>query len=413
MEYRTIFHMIRKNGPNYRWYILAIACIAVAFISGAGRLCMPVLFKEISQKLNLDLVSIGTVWGMDPLAGIFIGLPAGLIADRFGVKRTLVLVCFAAAVFGMLRGLSINFITLAGSMFLYGIFSGTASNVVTKATALWFDEKRIALANALVNVMWSLGSITATMTSATVLSPALGGWREVLFFWAAPCFIAGLLWLFTGRDPAKGEIHKAANEQVPFKQAMLHVMGVKQVWIIGLVCLAHYGATMGCVGYMAIYLRNIGWSTTAADSAFTVLNGVGTLGIIPMVMLSDRLKSRKAILGLAIVTFTMMLALFPFVNAAGIWLLLIVVGFLRAGAPSMISVMIFETEGIGGTYGGTAIGLSSSVGMVGAFLAPPIGNAFARYSAGAPMLFWAVLSILAMAPLFFTKEKTRNILQAN
>jgi hypothetical protein len=51
--------------------------------------------------------------------------------------------------------------------------------------------------------------------------------------------------------------------------------------------------------------------------------------------------------------------------------------------------------------------------MCGAFLAPPLGNSFAKYSQGAPLLFWAGLSILALIPLFFTKERTKNILQAN
>ena len=232
-------------------------------------------------------------------------------------------------------------------MFLYGFLGASAPNIVAKATALWFDEKRIALANALINVAWSLGSMSASMFSATALSPALGSWRQVMFFWAAPCLLAGLLWLFTGREPAKGEVHQVTNVTAPFRQALAHVMHVKQVWVIGLITLAHYGATMGFMGSLAIYLRNIGWTTTAADSAFTALNGVGTLGVIPMVLLSDKIKSRKGNVALSIITFTGLLALFPFVITPGIWLLIIVVGFLRAGAPSIINVMVFESEGIG------------------------------------------------------------------
>jgi MFS family permease len=78
-------------------------------IAGLERMGLPVLFKEISSNLNLSLVSIGTIWGMDPLAGIFVSLPGGLLADRFGVKRTLTLVCILAAVFCALRGFSTNF----------------------------------------------------------------------------------------------------------------------------------------------------------------------------------------------------------------------------------------------------------------------------------------------------------------
>jgi NNP family nitrate/nitrite transporter-like MFS transporter len=413
MECHPLIHMIRKNGPNYRWYMLALASLVIALVSGAARMCLPVLFKEISINLNLNLVSIGTVWSMDPLAGILIGLPAGLFADRFGAKRTLVFICLAAGILGALRGFSVNFITLAATMFLYGLLGATAPNIVAKVTALWFDAKRIAMANAIVMVSWSLGSIASSMTSATLLSPALGSWRQVMFFWAVPCFLLGFVWLFTGREPEKGEVHQITNVTTPFRQALAHVIRVKQVWVIGLLTLAHYGCSMGFMGYLALYLRNIGWSNTAADGAFSVMNGVGTLGVIPMVLLSDKIKSRKAVLAISIIVFTAMLALLPFVNTAGIWLLLILTGFLRAGAPSIINVMVFESEGIGGAYGGTAMGLTSTVGMVGAFLSPPIGNYFAKYSPGAPILFWAALSALAIIPWFFTKEKTRIILQAS
>ena len=89
-------------------------------VTGVDRMCLPVLFKEISTDLGLNTVSLGTIWGMDPLAGIFVGLPAGLLVDRFGIKRTLTVVCILGGIFCALRGLSINFLTLAASMFLFG-----------------------------------------------------------------------------------------------------------------------------------------------------------------------------------------------------------------------------------------------------------------------------------------------------
>jgi len=66
---------------------------------------MPVLFKEISDTLHLSVGDIGVVWGMDPLAGVFVGLPAGLLADRFGIKKTLTILCILAGIFGALTRL--------------------------------------------------------------------------------------------------------------------------------------------------------------------------------------------------------------------------------------------------------------------------------------------------------------------
>ncbi len=396
----------RTNSSNFRWYILALAMMTTALVPGASRLCMPVLFKEISGDLGLNLVSIGTIWGMDPLAGIFIGLPGGLLADRFGIKRTLTVVGILAGIFGAMRGLSESFLFLAASMFLFGLLSASAPNIVAKVTGTWFKGRRLGLANALLMVSWSLGAMSATMFSATVFSPWLGGWRNVMFLWAIPCVLLGLLWLFTGREPAKNELPETAASAIPFRQAFSHVSRVKGVWLMGLLTLSHFGAATGFMGYLPLYLRNIGWTPTAADSSITVLSGVGTLGVIPMVMLSDRIGSRKAVLALSIISMTAILALLPFVNITGVWVLLIFCGFLRSGGPTMINVLIIEMKGVGGTYGGTAMGLASTISMVGAFLAPPLGNSFADVGAGVPLLFWAGLSILGLIPLLLFKTQT-------
>src|SRR5665647_2033659 len=100
-------------------------------------MALPVLFKEISLDLNLDMVSIGTIWGMDPLAGVFVCMLGGLMADRFGLKRTLVVTCILSGIFCALRGLSNNFISMAATMFLFGIVNSITFAVAPKVAAVW------------------------------------------------------------------------------------------------------------------------------------------------------------------------------------------------------------------------------------------------------------------------------------
>ena len=255
--------MIKKNNPNYKWYILFLTMLTYALIAGVARLCMPVLFKEIADNLHLDNTAIGTIWGMDPLAGIFVGLPSGLLADRFGIKRTLTVLCILAGVFGALRGFSTSFLTLAGTMFLFGLMAAAAPSVVPKVTAEWFSGKRLGLANGILNVAWSIGAMFATQLSATTFSPLLGGWRNVIFLYAVPCVALGLLWLFTGREPDKTENPELLTIKVPFRESLSHVIRMKQVWIIGLVFLTNWGASMGFIGYLPTYLKNQGWAPPA------------------------------------------------------------------------------------------------------------------------------------------------------
>jgi NNP family nitrate/nitrite transporter-like MFS transporter len=397
--------MLAKSNTNYRWYMLTLAMLTYGVIAGLARLCLPVLFKEISVDLKLDPVAIGTIWGLDPLAGVFIGLPSGLLADRFGVKRTLTILCLLAGIFSALRGFSVNFFSLGAFTFLFGFTAAAVPSIVPKVAAEWFSGQQLGLTNALLNVAWSIGAIIATMFSATVFSPLLHGWRNVIFLYSAPIIALGLLWMFTGREPDGTAAPETAASRIPFRQALSRVVRIKEVWIIGLILLTGWGATSGFVGYLPLYLRNIGWTTASADGAFTVYNAVCTAGSIPMVLLADKLHMRRGILIITMVAMSALLILLPFVNPLGVYLLIIVCGFIRSGSGPLLTVMIFELKNVGSAYGGTAYGLACALGMLGAFLGPPLGNSLESINQGLPFIFWGCLSVLSIPLFLLIKNK--------
>jgi MFS family permease len=373
-------------------------------IAGSARLCMPVLFPEISIELGLSMVAIGAIWGMDPLAGVLIGLPGGLLTDRFGVKRMLTVVCILTGVFGALRGFSVDFLSMAAFMFLFGLMAAVTPSIIPKITAVWFAGKRLGLANGMLNVAWSIGAVIATLSSATLLSPWLGGWRGVLFLFGVPPVILGLLWWWTGREPETQDTEhtKASGESLQISLA--RVVHIKDVWLIGFVLLTYWGANMGFAGYLPSYLRIVGWEEGLADTAMTLFSGIGVLGVIPMVLYSEKIGSRRTVIFLAILILALSIGLVPVVSRTGVWLLLIIGGLIRTGVAALANTLILETKGVGGTYGGTAIGLTNTLGMLGAFASPPIGNSLTAFSDHMPIFFWAILSIVALPLLLLVKE---------
>jgi predicted MFS family arabinose efflux permease len=380
--------------------------LAYGVIAGAERMCMPVLFKQISTDLNLNVVALGTIWGLDPLAGIFVGLPGGLLVDRFGMKRTMTAICVLAGVFCALRGWSVNFASMAIATFLFGTMAAVLPGIVPKTTAVWFKKEQLGLTNALIFISQSIFAMVATQTSATVLSPLLGGWRNVLFLLSVPAVIIGILWYFTGREPERKDVEINKTFQVPFRQSLSRVFHIKEIWIIGLITLLLWGGISGFLGYLPLYLRNIGWEPIEADTVLTVVNGAFLAGNIPMALLASRFTGYKMMLFIGISVTIISLGLLPVVNSTTIWPLIIISNFLRSGAAVATNVLIFEMRGVGSTYGGTAMGLVNSIGMVGAFIAPPIGNSFANISPSMPFLFWAGLVALSL-PLFIFLRKPK------
>ena len=98
-----------NGNSRYKWNVLAIAALTHTFAVAMPRICIPVLFQEISGDLGLSLVERGWIWGIVALGGILTVLPGGLLGDRFGVKRVLVVACFLGGIAGALRGTSDDF----------------------------------------------------------------------------------------------------------------------------------------------------------------------------------------------------------------------------------------------------------------------------------------------------------------
>jgi cyanate permease len=332
----------------------------------------------------------------------------GLLADHFGMKRTLVVACILGGILCALRGVSNSFVSLAATVFLFGLVDSITFTIAPKIAAIWFSGKDLGLATTLLMIAMSIFSMAATMLSATVLSPWLGGWRNVMFFIGAPAVLTGILWWIFGREPRKGEIPETIAARVPFREAFSKVSRNKQVWILGLVMLCFMGSMTGMSGYLAIYLRDIGWSGVNADAALTINSATGIIGCLPMIMLANRLRSHQGMFIFSMAVTAVSMALLPFVNELGVWLVLIISGLLRSAGPALANTLILNIKGIGGTYAGTALGLATSFGMLGAFAAPPLGNKLASISPGMPFIFWAVLAAACLPLFLLLREPERS-----
>jgi len=388
--------MINRSS-NYRWYILTLGVATHMLVVALPYFCMPVLFKEISDELGLDLVQIGIVWGMVSLPQLFAAFAAGMISDKFGATRTLGIACILVGIAGAMRGTSGGFTSMAIIMFLFGLVCIPLTFTTHKAAGEWFSGQQLGLANGILAMGMGLGTTTASMFSATVFSPLLGGWRNVMFLYGALAAVIGVLWLMARRRPAEGEVAHS-TETVPFRQALSHVTRLRAIWILSLFMLCINAYVCGVVGYLPLYLRDIGWTAVSADGALAALTGASVLGVIPLTILSDRIGLRKIIIYLAIFMIIVGVTLLSLFTGPAVWLAAVMVGIVQEAFFALLITMIMETRGVGATYAGTALGLATTFGGLGGFFSPPIGNRLAEINPRFAFLFWgAMIAVL----LFF------------
>ncbi len=397
--------MSDEHGATYRWYLLALLVVTGAFVAAMPFSCMPALFNEISEDLGLSLVQIGSVWGITSLAGVFVSLIAGVLSDRFGVKFVLSVSCLLVGITGALRGLSVDFLTLMVTTFINGIVRLTVPITVNKTVGIWFKGRKLGTAMGISAMGMGLGLMLGPMISATILSPLLGGWRNVLFLYGTVSVFVGILWFLFGREPRRVDSTTGYSGAVPVRQALSRLIRVKALWLIGFTLMFRSSCIMGMTGYLPLYLREQGWVAASADGTLAAFYGVSTMCVVPLSLLSDRLGSRKAILYPALLVTIVCVSLLSVVEGIAVWVLMVLAGVFMDGFMAVTTAMLLESDGVGPLYSGTALGIVFTLAQLGSVASPPLGNSFASVNPGLPFIFWASLSIPALVTLTFTKEK--------
>lgn len=384
-----------------RFWMMVLMILTGTFVAAMPMSCMPALFKEIADDLGLSLVQVGTIWGIGSLAGIFVSLAAGVLADRFGTRRIIVVFCVLAGITGAARGLSGSFIVLLLTVFLNGAVRLIIPVAVTKNIGLWFRGRRLGLAMGLGAMGMGLGLMLGPLLSASVLSPWLGGWRGVMYFLGGLSVIVALFWWLLARD-APGQPSVPAGTGVPIRRAIGELVRVRAVWVIGLVLLFRVGSFMGMTGYVPIYLRDfLNWAPAPADGTLSAFYAVSTVCVVPLAFLSDRLGSRRAIMIPALVVGFVALMIMPLADGVLVWVLMITSGMFMDGFMSLTTTLVAEADGIKPEYFGTALGMAFTLAQVGAVAGPPLGNLLADINGGAPFYFWGGLGLVSLVILLF------------
>lgn len=385
--------------PATKWKLLILSALTAAFSVAAPSMGLSVLFKEISTDLQLNLVQVGLVWSIGSLPAILTALFSGVIIDRVGPKRVMVFGVVMAAVMAALRGLAADFSGLLAIILLGGALSPLITMSAYKMNGVWFPAQQLGLANGVFSMGMALGFMLGSFFSATLLSPWLGGWRQVMFFFGALAAVCCLPWLFTPSAPSSQRATTLAQPAISMRYAISHLLKLKGLWLVGLAMLGYSGSIQGILGYLPLHLRDVGWPSVSADGAQTLFHAMSLAFVIPLSYLSDRLQVRKNVLMVTLSLALLGIGLLFFSNSWLVWVAVILAGAGRDATMGLLFTMGIQTKGVGAAYAGSATGAVSFFSYIGSMLASPVGNSLAAYGSGMPFAFWAGLVALSITGL--------------
>ncbi|MFW5714649.1 MAG: MFS transporter [Brevefilum sp.] len=377
--------------PVQKWFILILGCLTNALVVAVPGISLSVLLPAITEELNLTLVQAGLAWGISSLPTILSFIIAGMVIDHHGPRRVLIIMSILAGLLGASRGLSSSFGLLLVTVALTGFFNPFINLSNIKNTSLWFPPKQMGLANGVISLGMALGFFAGSFISASFIAPWLGGWRNTFFFYGLISLLFSLPWLFSPKAPASEPSTQIPTIDQNPKNGLNHVAAIRNVWLLGLALFCFNGAVQGFLGYIPLYLRNLGWEAIRADSLAATFHLTSLTFTIPLTILSDRLKTRKGVaIGAASLTTLGILSFF-LLRGGSLWGAVIAAGLARDGIMAILITMTVETKGVGHTYSGIATGFILVFASLGALISPPVGNQLSVLLPNLPFVFWGLL----------------------
>jgi NNP family nitrate/nitrite transporter-like MFS transporter len=334
------------------------------------------------------------------------GLIGGALGDKFGPKRVLTVGCLLTGMAGAARGLSVDFLSLLTAMFVFGMVSTFIPMITLKTVGIWFPSQQLGIASGALSMGMAAGFLIGSLISATVLSPILGSWRNVLFLYGTVAMFIALLWVFIRPAPVNAEQLSASSNSI--FQNMRRVAGIKNVWLFGLALFGVNGCVQGAIGYLPLYLQDLGWQQSAADGANALFYASSMTFTIIIAWISDRLASRPRIALLSGALIVIGVGLLFFAQDNWIWVAVFIAGLAGDGFMAVILASVIETKGVGSAFAGAALGMVMVFSRFGSLISPTLGNSLAILNPSLPFLFWSIFGALGLSGMFFLDENKKK-----
>jgi sugar phosphate permease len=307
-----------RKALRYRWlifWVLALSYILVYF----HRLCPAVVAVDMMHDLQAGGALLGLLGSAYFYPYALMQLPAGLLSDSWGPRRTITLFFTVAFVGSLLLGLAPSLLWAIVGRTLVGLGVSMLFVPTMKILAEWFRVKEFATMTGILMAMGGVGSLSAA-TPLALLSTSIGWRLSFVAVGVITLLLAILVWLFVRDRPADLGWPSPSEPQGPSPPADGLLAGMKKVltcprfWPIAIwfffdcAVFFSFGGLWGGPYLMQVY----GCTKAEAGQILSML-AIGMIVGSPMLsFLSNRIfQGRKPVLmvsGFVLVCLTALLA---------------------------------------------------------------------------------------------------------
>jgi MFS family permease len=190
---------------------------------------------------------MGFVLGSWQLTYIILAITAGIIMDRWGIRRSILFGALVIGLSALLRALSGGFLSLLFFVALFGVGGPMISIGCPKTIAYWFRGQERGTAVGIVTTGTWIGNMTVLAVTNSVVMPLTGNsWRLTFVSYGLMTFVfAGLWWAFTRNVETEGR-----TERFNALAMLQDLLRIRQVRLILLAGLLSFGITHGFFSWL-------------------------------------------------------------------------------------------------------------------------------------------------------------------
>ncbi len=381
-----------------RWIMLAVLFLA--------RTAVALQFQTVGSvrpflmdALAIDFAALGILIGLYMLPGVVIALPSGMLGQRFGAKRIVLVGLALMAVGGAVTGGSSSFSGAVAGRLTAGLGAVFLNVLVAKMVTDWFAGREIVTAMAISIASWPFGLAVGLVLFGPLAVTM--GWSAIMFLGALSALAALALVALIYRDPP---------DMPESPTARFALTLTRREWLLVLLSGAIWGlynvAYIVLISFAPELFTNRGYSLPEASLIVSLIGWV----LIPSIPLAgflvERIGRPSRFMFAAFAIVPAALIALPFVDAplAAFAVVVLIIG-IPAGLIMALPAQILRPESRAGGMGifYTCYFVAMAVLPGGAGLMRDISG-----SPAAPALFAAAMVLLCMLALALFRALART-----
>jgi len=348
----------------------------------------PPLSNGIIDEFGLTSTQFSRVFSAPMIPAIFLSIFAGVLADKYGVKKVVITGFIFTNIGLLLRVFAVEYNVLFVSMIISGI--GTAilnANIVKILVSVISPDKISNL------VGFIMTASTLAMVIATSTTMLFGTIQSAFIVASLLSFVALLLLLFLPKSTSTSN-----SIEAEFMSGIKHVLVNKKIIVLGLLLMLILGIMISLSGSLPLMFSELYGVSPSTIGLYSTLFMVGNLvGSVTSSYLSRGMNIYQYTTLVSVVAIVFVLVSYFMMI---LWLFVIttfIVGVILGSLLPKIASSPVKIPEIGPELAGTAGGVISTMQLIGAvvipsyIIAPIILTNYSYYLVTTAILFFGLL----------------------